>query len=121
MGARRQDDRRAAYSAGGHHSGGSRESPPLPAPAASEVRLVFVDVASGSIRSDPVVHPGSRFVDTFLAYFDQYALSHRVWAPDSSSMLLPEIDQGGTTLVTVRFPDGRRPLAFPGEIGFWSP
>jgi TolB protein len=94
---------------------------PSPAPPASEVRLVFVDVASGAIRSDPVVHPGSRFVEAFLAYFDQYALSHHVWAPDSSSMLLPEIDQDGTTRVTVRFPDGEQPLAFEGEIGFWSP
>ena len=29
------------------------------------------------------------------AYFDQYALSHRLWAPDSSSFLLPVVDADG--------------------------
>ena len=41
---------------------------------------------------DPVrsgVVPGATFVNDVLAYFDQYALSHRLWAPDSSSFLLP--------------------------------
>ena len=56
-----------------------------------------------------------------LAYFDQYALSHRVWAPDSSSILLPEVLPDGMTRLTVRFPDGGPPVALDGEIGFWSP
>ncbi|HEY7702768.1 MAG TPA: hypothetical protein VIB02_10685, partial [Candidatus Limnocylindrales bacterium] len=47
----------------------------------TEVRLLFIDVASGRILSQPVVQPGERFVSALLAYFDQYALSHRVWAP----------------------------------------
>jgi TolB protein len=87
----------------------------------SEVRLVFVDVTSGEIRSDPVVQPAPRFVSQVLAYFDQYALSHRVWAPDSSSLLLPEVAPDGTTRVTIRFADGTPPVALEGEIGFWSP
>ena len=88
---------------------------------ATEVRLVFVDVASGDIRSDPVVQPAPRFVNQVLAYFDQYALSHRVWSPDSSSILLPEVLPDGSTRLTVRFPDGGGPVALDGEIGFWSP
>ncbi len=88
---------------------------------ATEVHLVFVDVASGDIRSDPVIQPGQRFISQVLAYFDQYALSHRVWAPDSSSILLPEILPDGITRLTVRTPDGGPPVALAGEIGFWSP
>lgn len=94
---------------------------PSPTQAATEVRLMFVDVATGGIRSQPTVMPGPRFVQAFLAYFDQYALSHHIWAPDSSSILLPEVGPDGTTRVTARFPDGEAPITLDGEIGFWSP
>jgi hypothetical protein len=88
--------------------------------ADTEVRLFFIDVASGKVRSQPVVVPGARFIDQFLTYFDQYSLSHEIWAPDSSSLLIPESDAAGTHLV-VRHPDGSRPRALDGEVGFWSP
>ena len=98
-------------------------SPSASAPVtpSNEVRLLFVDVASGNIQSQPVVSLGERFVDQLLTYFDQYALSHRIWAPDSASVLLPETEPDGTTRVTVRFADGRPPVAFDGDIAFWSP
>jgi TolB protein len=87
----------------------------------TEVRLLFVDVATGKVRSQPIVRPSPTFVNGILAYFDQYALSHRLWAPDSSSILLPEVDDGGIGTLTVLYPDGDPPLALAGEIGFWSP
>jgi WD40 repeat protein len=94
---------------------------PSPSTPANEVRLAFVDVATGNVRSQPVVSPAPRFVDQFLTYFDQYALSHRIWAPDSSSVLLPEIDPDGSTHVSVRYADDRPPVSIPGDIAFWSP
>lgn len=105
-----------------------RSSPVTPVvaiPSASaapdtEVRLFFLDVASGKVLSEPVVVPGARFVDQFLTYFDQYALSHEIWAPDDSSVLLPESDAAGTHLV-IRYPDGSTPRTLDGEVGFWSP
>ena len=98
------------------------ENPPTQAPRGpNQVRLTFVDVASGAIRSDPVVVPGATYVGQVLAYFDQYALSHRLWAPDSSSILLPAVDDAGVTHVDVFFPDGGPPVPLDGEIGFWSP
>jgi hypothetical protein len=87
----------------------------------SPARLLFVDVATGKIRSQPAVRPAPTFINGILAYFDQYALSHHVWAPDSSSILLPEFADDGTTHLTVRFPDGEPPIELAGEIGFWSP
>jgi TolB protein len=95
-----------------------------PSAAAAEdspARLLFVDVATGKTLSQPAVQPAPTFINGVLAYFDQYALSHRVWAPDSSSILLPEFADDGTTHLTVRFPDGEPPIELPGEIGFWSP
>ncbi len=91
-------------------------------PPGVEVRLVFVDVASGAIRSDRPVRLGSEFVNALLPYFDQYALSHRVWAPDSSALLLPLVDASGGSRLVVLPADGGadRPIA-PGVSGFWSP
>ncbi len=97
-----------------------------PAPSASpsgsiEVHMVFVDVASGAIRSNPEVAPAERYTNQVLTYFDQYALSHRMWAPDSSSILVPQVDAAGDTHTDVLFPDGGDPYPLDGDIGFWSP
>jgi len=99
----------------------SASPPPSPSQAPTEIRLLFVDVASGEIQSQRVVQPGRLFIDQFLTYFDQYALSHRVWAPDSSSLLLPVTDKAGTTRVAVVYRNGEAPAAIDGAIGFWSP
>jgi hypothetical protein len=90
-------------------------------PQLNEIRLVFVDVASGRIRSQPLVAPAQVFIDQFLNYFDQYSLSHRIWAPDSSSLLFPVDGPNRTTRLEVLFPDGQPTIHIQGEIGFWSP
>jgi len=87
-----------------------------------DVHLAFVDVASGAILSDRVLQPGRRFVSEILPYFDQYALSHRLWAPDGSSFLMPIVISTGMTELVALSPDGGEPrLTVEGEIGFWSP
>lgn len=87
-----------------------------------DVRLVFVDVATGAVGSERAVRLANQFVSGILPYFDQYALSHRVWAPDSSSILLPLVDPAGRTRLVVLPADGTdgRPVA-DGDRGFWSP
>ena len=37
----------------------------------NEIRLTFVDVATGRIRSEPAISPGVQFVNGLLTYFDQ--------------------------------------------------
>ncbi len=93
----------------------SAEAPP------SEVRLLFVDVASGTVRSQPLVNPGQLFVDQLLTYFDQYALSHRLWAPDSSSLLMPLVGADGATRLSVIPANGDPFRTLDGVAGFWSP
>ena len=121
---------RVQPAAGGTATGSQAPTPspglfgtPLPSPTSPppEVRLLFVDVASGAVLSQPVVHPGQLFIDQLLNYFDQYALSHRLWAPDSSSFLFPEVDQAGTTTIALMHPNGDPPGMIDGAIGFWSP
>jgi TolB protein len=96
-------------------AGPSASQPP------SEVRLLFLDVASGRIQSQAIVEPGQLFIDQFLTYFDQYALSHQLWAPDSSALLLPVTEPDGTTHVSVISRNGDPPLSLNGAIAFWSP
>jgi TolB protein len=86
-----------------------------------EVRMTFVDVASGKVRSDPVIAPGAMYVSMLMTYFDQYALSHELWAPDSSSLIVPQSHSDGLTHVDVLFPDGEPSVSLDGDIGFWSP
>ena len=96
---------------------------PLPSPTEppTEVRLLFIDVASGEIGAQEVVRPGQLFIDQFLTYFDQYALSHTIWAPDSSSILIPSVGEDGATRIAVLFRNGDPARAIEGLIGFWSP
>jgi hypothetical protein len=88
---------------------------------ANEARLLFVDVASGDIRSQTVVVPGRLFIDQLLVYFDQYALSHDLWSPDSRTFLMPVTGEDGRTRVAVVPLEGGDPVFIDGQVGFWSP
>ena len=94
---------------------------PSPTEQQTEVRLLFVDVATGEIGAQEVVRPGQLFIDQFLTYFDQYALSHTIWAPDSSSILIPTVGDDGITRIAVMFRNGDPARTIEGLIGFWSP
>lgn len=87
-----------------------------------DVSLAFVDVAAGTATPPRVIGISPLFINQVLPYFDQYALSHRVWAPDGASILLPVIAEDGAEALQVLPADGSpgRVLA-EGSIGFWSP
>ena len=84
--------------------------------------LVFIDVATGTVRSRQTVRLADHFVGQLLPYFDQYALSHQLWSPDSTSLLLPLATKTGQDQIVVVPADGSapRPIA-DGAKGFWSP
>ena len=87
-----------------------------------DVSLAFVDVAKGTASPPVVVSLTPLFVNQVLPYFDQYALSHRLWSPDGTSILLPVVGADGVESLELLPADGSpaRTLA-PGSIGFWSP
>ena len=86
------------------------------------LHLSFVDAETGSIRSERDVRVSETFAFQVLPYFDQYALSHRFWAPDSSAIVLPLTDEDDLDHVVVIPADGDDPHAVAtGWVGFWSP
>ena len=93
-----------------------------PPGAGSAVDLVFVDPATGHVRAERQVQLGDAFVSEILPYFDQYALSHRVWSPDSASIALPTVSSSGADEVVEIPVDGSEPyLVADGTGAFWSP
>ncbi len=94
-------------------------------PAAAEalkLRLSFVNVESGAIRSHWSFVASDVFFNQLLPYFDQYALSHRLWSPDGTTIAIPVVADDGTDQVMVVQADGAgaRKVA-DGVAGFWSP
>lgn len=82
--------------------------------------LWLVDVASGEARLNSAFQPSTLFLAQFLPFFDQYARSHRVWAPDSQSLVLPTTSDG-LAFIARFFTDGRPPdLVTLGFSAFWT-
>jgi TolB protein len=105
--------------------GGSASAAAAAAPPGIDTHLVFVDVAAApdpTIRSERDVRLGEVFAFQLIPYFDQYALSHRLWSPDSRSIALPVVDRDAKTRI-VTFPaDGSAPAPIAdGVAAFWSP
>ena len=101
------------------------ELPPgtaAPTAAGYDLAVAFVDVATGQPRSTKRIRITNLFGLQILPFFDQYALSHRFWSPDSTAIVLPLVNEAGVSGVVV-LPadgsDGRRLV--DGEMGFWSP
>jgi TolB protein len=96
--------------------------PSLGAASGYLVRLAFIDVATGDVRSTREVQVTELFGLQVLPFFDQYALSHRLWSPDSRSLLLPLVGDDGTDGLVVLPADGSDSrIVAKGEMGFWSP
>ncbi len=98
------------------------ETPLAAVDSGYDVFLTFVDVATGTPRAMQKVRISRLFALQLLPFFDQYALSHRFWSPDSSEIALPLVNPEGVDGVVVIPADGsaQRRLG-DGQIGFWSP
>jgi TolB protein len=90
-------------------------------PPAAEVHLAFVAVPTGKVLSDRVVRLGTEYVSTILPYFDQYAMSHSVWSPDGSAIVLPLERDDGSPVIGVLAVDGDDRSIGPGIHATWAP
>ena len=81
-------------------------------------------VPDGRDGGDPFawdVRPLRQLRRQVLPYFDQYALSHRVWSPDSASIALPVVAEGTEQVVVVQADGSGARRVADGVEGFWSP
>jgi TolB protein len=84
------------------------------------LELHVVDVLTKEDRRLATFTPTFLFLDQFLPFFDQYALSHRVWSPDSSAVVLPITSADNSRQVTVFNLDGTVTPVGEGDTPFWS-
>lgn len=91
-------------------------------PPGVALRLVFVDAASATIHAKRGIQLADLFATQQLPYFDQYALSHRIWSPDSRSIVLPVDDPDGTSGIEIIPADGSGTVRVgDGVAAVWSP
>jgi TolB protein len=88
---------------------------------ALSLRLWVVDVASGQQRQLYTFRPSEIFITQFLPFFDQYALSHRLWSPASDALVLPMLDGNGNSAIhVVAVESGESTHVADGSMAFWS-
>jgi WD40 repeat protein len=97
-------------------------SRPAAAAEGDTLELSIVAADDGAVLLQRPVRLSETFVNQLLPYFDQYALSHHLWAPDSSALVLPLVDDAGQPQVTIVPRDGGEPRFLgDGAIAFWGP
>lgn len=83
--------------------------------------LSVVHVENGGSQHVLDFRPTDLFIRQFLPFFDQYALSHRLWSPDSAALVLPILDDDRASIYVAPISgDSVRHVA-DGEMAFWSP
>ena len=82
--------------------------------------LSVVDVATGEGLRLLDFQPTGVFLTQFLPFFDQYALSHRLWSPDSRALVLPVVEETGNWVLVVPAAGGRPFHLAEGDVAFWS-
>jgi TolB protein len=111
----------AMQSALSRSRGLSKIQPPPDEESNIGLGLSVIDVDSGEVRRLAVFEPSDTFVSQFLPFFDQYALSHRLWSPDSQALVLPMKDSNNRDFIVVVPADGSEPVTVArGVVAFWS-
>jgi TolB protein len=87
----------------------------------AQFRVAVINIETGEFRELAAFAPTRLFVGQFLPFFDQYALSHRLWSPDSAAIVLPVIENGVSRVKV--FPINGDPSIDlgRGDMPFWSP
>jgi TolB protein len=85
------------------------------------LRLLVYDVTTDEGRLLFSFVPTITFVTQFLPFFDQYALSHRLWSPDSSALVLPMVENGRNEIFIINVVSGQKQFLAEGSMPFWSP
>ncbi|MDJ0757072.1 MAG: hypothetical protein QNJ45_26305 [Ardenticatenaceae bacterium] len=84
--------------------------------------LGVVDVENGIVNYISDFVPTGLFIRQFIPFFDQYALSHRIWSPDSQFIVLPVVsEEDDRPVIRVFGVEGQTPVTIgDGVSAFWS-
>lgn len=82
--------------------------------------LSVIDVESGTGLELAEVTLPTIFLSQFLVFFDQYALSHNLWSPDSEQIVLPIVADRENQIVVFSAKSGRMHQVGNGHMAFWS-
>jgi TolB protein len=98
---------------------------PQEMPIAQKIQQSFlfdvhvIDVKSKEDKVIGTFTPSFIFVTQFLPFFDQYALSHSIWSPQSDAVVLTTIDAQNAEKITVFNLDGSAHIIADGDTPFW--
>ncbi len=84
------------------------------------LNLVIFEVATGEGRRLFTFAPTRTFLTQLLPFFDQYALSHRLWSPASDALVLPVLEDGRSALYVVPIHGGSTQFLAEGSMPSWS-
>ncbi|MCP4424647.1 MAG: hypothetical protein GY803_09160, partial [Chloroflexi bacterium] len=101
---------------GRRHSGKSARQfhPPI------SLNLILIDAATGKNRHLATFQPTIVFITQFLPFFDQFALSHRIWSPQSDALVLPLRDEEVNRIAVIPIDSGQPHYLTEGDMPFWS-
>lgn len=101
----------------------TRSDAPSQSPFQREVflNLSVVDLEENATQFLTTFRPSLLFLTQFLPFFDQYALSHRLWSPRSDALVLPMLDEGDEPQVFVVSLAGEVRSLVSGDLPFWRP
>ena len=85
------------------------------------LRLLVYDVTTDEGRLLFEFVPTFTFATQFLPFFDQYALSHQIWSPQSNALVLPMVEDGRNQIFIVNITTGQKRFLAEGLMPFWSP
>ena len=88
-------------------------------PQLPSLNVTVVEVPSGEVRLRTSFLPTPLFLGQFLPFFDQYALSHALWSPESDALVLPTFETGEPRLLVLPLEGEARTIA-AGDTPFWS-
>ncbi len=84
------------------------------------LRVKFHDVDAGTAVDAGAFRPSAAFVSQYMPFFDQYSRSHSLWAPDSSGVVLPAVDDEGIPRLTVFGVNGTSRELGAGDMPAWN-
>ncbi len=102
--------------------GGVLKEPPDNDDRTLRLNLWVADVETNQQRLMLTFQPLDIYINQFLPFFDQYALSHRIWSPDSNAIVLPvlEGEHAKVMVIPTASPYERPRHIADGLMAFWS-